>query len=300
MNTQTQQPQGSGLPFAVGAYLIWGFFPIYFKLLHHVAPLEMLSYRILWSVPVVFIILCFRDQWGEFKAAITSPKAVRTMALSSLLISINWLVYVWAIFENYVLATAIGYYLNPLVNVLLGRIFLGERLTRMQGAAVAVAGCAVVILLTRALDTAWISLVLAFSFGGYGLVRKMAPTGSVPGLAVELCLMGPIAAGFVFWFRATNPVPLAWQMEGLLALAGVLTVIPLLLFATAARRMSYTTLGFVQYLAPTIVFLLGIFAYHEPLDTTRLFCFTLIWSAIALFSWDAVRRMRGSVATSAP
>lgn len=289
-----RQPQGGGLPYAFSAYLIWGFLPVYFKLLKHVPAIDILAFRIVWSVPVVFIILYFRGQWVEFTAAISNPKARRAMMLSAVLIAINWLVYVWAITTERVLATSIGYYLNPLVNVLLGRLFLGERLTKLQGWAVAIAALAVAILLSGSLETVWISLTLAFSFGTYGLVRKTAPTGSVPGLAVELCLLGPIALAVCIWSVMQAGGFRDLGTEALLAAGGAITVIPLLLFATAARKMSYTALGFVQYLAPTIVFLLGAFVYNEPLDATKLACFALIWTAIALFSLDALRRMRSA------
>ena len=292
---EPQQPQSSGLPYAVSAYLIWGFLPVYFKLLTTVPALDILAFRIIWSVPMVFGILYFRKQWGEFVAAIANPVARRAMMLSAVLIAINWLVYVWAITNDKVLATSIGYYLNPLVNVLLGRLFLGERLTKLQGAAVAIAGLAVAVLLSGSLETVWISLTLAFSFGTYGLVRKMAPTGSVPGLAVEMCLLGPIALAVCVWSIYQEGGLRDFQTEALLAFGGVITVIPLLLFATAARRMSYTAIGFVQYLAPSIVFVLGAFVYNEPLDTTKLACFALIWTAIAVFSFDAFRRMRVGV-----
>lgn len=295
--SETHQPQGSGLPYAFSAYLIWGFLPVYFKLLTGIAALEILAFRIVWSVPLVFAILYFRSQWGEFTAALRNPAVRRLLMLSSVLIAVNWLVYVWAISAERVLATSIGYYLNPLVNVLLGRLFLGERLTRLQGVAVAIAALAVAVLMSGALETVWISLTLAFSFGTYGLVRKMVPAGSVPGLAIEMTLLGPLALLVCVWSIFQAGGLRDFQTEALLAFGGVITVIPLLLFATAARRMSYTALGFVQYLAPSIVFLLGAFVYHEPLDRTKLICFGLIWTAIAIFSFDAYRRMRaGAVA----
>lgn len=291
-STESQQPQSGGLPFAFSAYLIWGFLPVYFKLLTGIAALEILAFRILWSVPLVFAILYFRNQWGEFVTAIRNPAVRRLLMVSSVLIAVNWLVYVWAISADRVLATSIGYYLNPLVNVLLGRLFLGERLTRLQGVAVAIAALAVAVLMSGALETVWISLTLAFSFGTYGLVRKMVPAGSVPGLAIEMTLLGPIALLVCIWSIVQAGGLRDFQTEALLALGGVITVIPLLLFATAARRMSYTALGFVQYLAPSIVFLLGAFVYKEPLDATKLACFGLIWTAIAIFTFDAFRRMR--------
>jgi chloramphenicol-sensitive protein RarD len=293
-SAEQQEPHGSGLPFALGAYFIWGFFPLYFTLLKGVAPLDIMTHRIVWSLPVIFVIIYFRGQWSEFRAAIGNPVALRTMALSSLFIATNWLIYVWAVLEGHVLASSIGYYLNPLVNALLGRIFLNERLSRLQAVAVGVAVAGVMILAGTALDTLWISLSLAVSFSCYGLVRKMAVTGSVPGLAVELCIMGPAALAYLLWTVQNGQGPQDLYLTGLLAAGGLLTVIPLLLFATAARRMSYTALGFVQYIGPTIVFLLGVFQFHEPLGSARLACFVLIWTAIAIFSWDALKRTRAT------
>jgi chloramphenicol-sensitive protein RarD len=218
---EPQQPQGSGLPYAFSAYLIWGFLPVYFKLLTAVPAIDILAYRIVWSVPLVFAILYFRKQWGEFIAAITNPAARRAMMLSAVLIAINWLVYVWAIGHDRILATSIGYYLNPLVNVLLGRLFLGERLTKLQGWAVAIAALAVAVLMSGTLETVWISLTLAFSFGTYGLVRKMAPTGSVPGLAVEMCLLGPIALVICIWGISQTGGLRDFETEMLLALGPI-------------------------------------------------------------------------------
>jgi chloramphenicol-sensitive protein RarD len=291
------QETGSGLPFALGAYLLWGILPVYIKLLSGANAFEVLAHRILWSMPVVLVILLVRKQWGEYGNALTSWTSLRTMLLSSVLISANWGVYMWAIFGGHVMATSIGYYLNPLVNVLLGRIFLGERLTRFQGVAVAIAACGVSVLAFAALDTLWISLWLACSFGGYGLVRKMAPVGSVPGLGVEVTLLSPFALVAAIWFYGT-PVGFgsSFSQSALMAAGGVITAIPLLLFATAARRMSYTSLGFVQYLAPTIVFFLGVFLFRETLNPAKLACFALIWTAIAVFSWDAITRLRQSPA----
>ena len=292
MSEAEKAVHSGGLPYAFGAYLLWGFFPIYFMFLKGIAAGEILAHRSIWSVPVVMVILLLRGQWQEFRSAWSSPRALGTMLLSAIFIAINWLFYVAAIVEGHVLATSIGYYLNPLVNVLLGRIFLKERLTRLQAVAVAVAMIGVAILMFEAIDTLWISLILAFSFGSYGLVRKMAPLGSVPGLAVEVTILAPIALTAAVVFAQGRAEALPMQSEALLAISGFLTVIPLLLFATAARKMSYTALGFVQYLAPSIVFLLGVFLFHEPLDWAKLACFGLIWTAIAIFSWDALRRMR--------
>lgn len=298
MTEKKESLQPNGLPFAVGAYLIWGFVPVYFKLLAHVPPIEVVAQRILWSIPLLLVIMFFRKQLGEFASIFRHKTHLRNLLASAVLIAINWLIYIWAILTDHVLAASLGYYLNPLVNVLLGRMFLGERLRPMQLVAVAVAALGVAILIGDALDTLWVSVSLACSFALYGLIRKVTPVGSVPGLAVETTLLAPLSLVAVFWFASNGTGGFGDDTEttGLLIMAGVVTAVPLLLFATAARRMSYASLGFVQYLAPSIAFLLGVFVYGEPLSTTKLACFMLIWVSIAIFCVDAVRTYRASKA----
>lgn len=284
-----------GLPYALGAYAIWGFVPLFFKLLETVPPVEVLAQRIVWSLPLCFVIMAFRRQIGEYLAALKDWRVLRLLLASSLLIALNWLVYIHAVFTDHVLAASLGYYLNPLVNVLLGMIFLGERLSRLQAVAVVIAAIGVAILLAGALDTLWISLTLALSFGTYGLIRKVVPVGSLPGLAIETTLLLPVslaAAGYYLWIGDGRGFGADVEISWLLAAAGVVTAVPLLLFATAARRMSYAALGFVQYLAPSIAFLLGLFVFDEPLKPAQLFCFLLIWISIAVFSFDMWRKMR--------
>lgn len=295
---QPAAPAGSnqgGLPFAISAYLIWGFVPLFFKLLSSVPPAEVLSQRIVWSLPLCFLIMAFRRQIGEYLAALRDWRVLRLLLVSSVLIALNWLVYIYSIFTDHVLAASLGYYLNPLVNVMLGMIFLGERLSRLQALAVVIAGIGVAILLAGALDTLWISLTLAFSFGTYGLIRKIVPVGSLPGLAIETTLLLPLsvaAAGYYIWVGDGRGFGSEAGISWLLAAGGVVTAVPLLLFATAARRMSYAALGFVQYLAPSIAFLLSLFVFHEPLKPAQLVCFLLIWVSIAVFSFDMWRKMR--------
>lgn len=291
-------PAGSddgGLPFAIGAYLIWGFVPLFFKLLSSVPPAEVLAQRIVWSLPLCFLIMAFRRQIGEYLAALRDWRVLRLLLVSSVLIALNWLVYIYSIFTDHVLAASLGYYLNPLVNVMLGMIFLGERLSRLQALTVVIAGIGVAILLAGALDTLWISLTLAFSFGTYGLIRKVVPVGSLPGLAIETTLLLPLAVGgavYYIWLGDGRGFGSEADISLLLAAGGVVTAVPLLLFATAARRMSYAALGFVQYLAPSIAFLLSLFVFHEPLKPAQLACFLLIWVSIAVFSFDMWRKMR--------
>lgn len=291
-------PAGShhgGLPYALAAYAIWGFVPLFFKLVASVAPVEVLAQRIIWSLPICFVILTFRRQVGDYLAALKDWRALRMLIASSLLIAVNWLVYIFAIFTDHVLAASLGYYLNPLINVMLGMIFLGERLSRLQMAAVAIAGVGVAILLAGALDTLWISLTLALTFGIYGLIRKIVPVGSLPGLTVETTVLMPaaiLAAGWYLWRADGTGFGSSMSISLLLMAGGVITAVPLLLFATAARKMSYAALGFVQYLAPSIVFLLSLFVFNEPLKPVQLLCFLLIWTSIGVFSFDMWRRMR--------
>ncbi|MBL0915755.1 MAG: EamA family transporter RarD [Sphingopyxis sp.] len=294
----TPAPAGSnqgGLPYALAAYGIWGFVPLFFKLLTSVPPVEVLAQRIVWSLPLCFLIMAFRRQIGDYLVALKDWKVLRLLLASSLLIAVNWLVYIYSIFTDHVLAASLGYYLNPLVNVMLGMLFLGERLSRLQLVAVAIAGIGVAILLAGALDTLWISLTLALSFGAYGLLRKVVPVGSLPGLAIETTLLLPLALAasiYYLWIGDGRGFASGQSVSLLLMAGGIVTAVPLLLFATAARRMSYAALGFVQFLAPTIQFLLSRFVFQEPLKPAQLACFLLIWLSIAVFSFDMWRKMR--------
>lgn len=291
-------PAGSeqgGLPYALAAYGIWGFVPLFFKLVSSVPPVEVLAQRIVWSLPLCVVIMLFRRQIGDYLLALRDPRIVRMLLVSALLIAINWLVYIYSIFTDHVLAASLGYYLNPLVNVMLGMVFLGERLSRLQLLAVVVAGVGVAILLAGALDTLWISLTLAFSFGFYGLLRKIVPVGSLPGLAIETTLLLPLAVAvslYYLWVGDGRGFGAEGSITLLLMAGGIVTAVPLLLFATAARRMSYAALGFVQYLAPTLQFLLSLFVFREPLKPAQLVCFLLIWVSIAIFSFDMWRKLR--------
>ena len=271
--------------------------PVFFKQLSAVPALEIIAHRVVWAVPLLLLIMAFRRQLGEYRNALAQWSLLRWMLASAALISVNWLIYVWAVNNGNILAASFGYYLNPLLNILLGTLFLGERLNRLQWGAVGVATLGVALLAIGAIDTLWISLTLAASFCAYGLVRKMAPVGSVPGLAIETTLLLPIAMAGAFWFAWSGP-HVGWGSDAtttwLLAAGGAITAIPLLLFATAARRMNYSALGFVQYLAPTLQFLCGFLLYNEPLTPVRVASFVLIWIALAIFSIDALRRMRST------
>lgn len=287
-----EKPQ-SGLALALFAYVTWGFIPLYFALLKHVPAFELVAWRIVFTLPFCIAIAALRGQIADIVAALRDWRVLRLLLLSSLLIGANWVIYIWAINGGHVLAASLGYYINPLVNVLMGTIFLGERLNRQQWLAVALAGAGVAILSAGALDTLAISLSLAASFGLYGLVRKLAPVGSLPGLTIESLVLLPLAIATAWWFARGDAVSSFGhdtRTSLLLVGAGVLTAIPLLCFALAARRMDLSMLGFVQFLSPTIAFVLGLTVFDEPLDPEQLGSFVLIWASVALFSWDLLRR----------
>lgn len=297
MNQPPDTPASSGLPQAIGAYLIWGFLPLYLIFVREVPPFEFVAWRIVWTLPVCLLIVAVRRQGPELRKAFGNPRTLRTLVASAFLIGVNWLVYVWAIQNGNVYAASLGYYINPLVNVLLGTWLLGERLSRRQWLAVAIAAAGVALLLAGALTTLWISLTLAFSFGTYGLLRKRVEVGSLPGLTIEsLVLLLP--SGLVALWYAGSPQGSSFGHDAALsfaiAMGGLLTAVPLLLFALAARRMDYSSLGFIQFLAPTLVFILGATVFEQELLPAQLGSFALIWIAIAIFISDLLARRRTS------
>ncbi|WP_271439016.1 EamA family transporter RarD [Pontixanthobacter luteolus] len=302
MSTQPENSPPSGLPAALGAYVIWGLLPLYLVLVKTVPPFEFVGWRIIWTLPFCLLIVAFRKQFAEVIAALGDRRVVMTLCASATLIAINWLVYVWAIQNGHIYAASLGYYINPLINVLLGTFVLGERLSKRQWLAVGLAASGVAILAAGALTTLWISLTLAFSFGTYGLLRKQVAVGSLPGLTIESAILLLPAAG-VALFYAQEPAGSSFTVDLWLSLAimlgGVLTAVPLLMFAVAARRMNYSTLGFIQFLAPTIVFLLGLFVFREDLKPVQLACFVMIWTALAIFVWDMWARRARAVKTAA-
>ncbi|WP_120717517.1 EamA family transporter RarD [Tsuneonella amylolytica] len=295
-------PAPSGLPAALGAYVIWGFLPLYLILVKAVPPFEFVAWRIVWTLPLCLGIVAMRGQWGEVAATLRNGRAMGVLAITATLIAVNWLVYIWAIQAGEVFAASLGYYINPLVNVLLGTAVLGEKLTRRQWIAVGIAGVGIAMLLGGALTTLWISLTLAFSFGTYGLLRKRVDVGALPGLTVESAILLLPAAGVAAWYGATAGSSFGHDpaLSLLIVLGGVLTAIPLWMFAIAARRMSYSTLGFIQFLAPTIVFVLGLTVFDKPLHPAEIAAFVAIWLAIAVFVWDLWSRARAARAVRRP
>jgi chloramphenicol-sensitive protein RarD len=288
-------PDRGALAQAVVAYFIWGFLPVYFNLIKAVPPLQVVAHRVVWSVVLLLAMLHFRQRLGALWEALTTQRMLVPMIATALLIGANWLIYIWAVTNGFIAAASLGYFLNPLLNVLLGFLFLKERLTRLQWVAVALAGTGVAIMATGALDALGISLSLALTFGVYGLIRKVAPVGPMVGLAGETIILLPAALIMFGWWALAGTGQFGTMGAGtdaLLIASGVVTALPLLLFASAARRMKYATIGLIQYIGLTIQFLLAIFLYREPLTATHLITFPLIWAGLVLYSFDAWRQAR--------
>jgi chloramphenicol-sensitive protein RarD len=280
---------------ALGAYLIWGLLPLYLILVRAVPAFEFVGWRVVFSLPICLLIVWLRQQWSEIAATLSNRRVMLLLLASAVMIGINWLVYIAAVQEGQVLAASLGYYFNPLVNVLLGTVLLKERLRVRQWCAVALACGGVLLLAWDARDMLFISLTLAISFSLYGLLRKLTPVSALSGLTIETGLLLLPALGIVGWFALQPGGTVLGGEPALIALtafSGVVTALPLLMFAIAARRMSYSSLGFVQFLSPTMVFLIGLFVFEEPLRPVQLACFLAIWAAVGLFVWDLLRNSR--------
>jgi len=281
----------AGLLAGLGAYGLWGLLPIYFKLLPGVSALELVAHRIVWSVVFLAFVVAGYRLWPALIAVCRQPRLLGALTLSSVLIAINWAVYMWAIETDHIVAGSLGYFLNPLVNVLLGTLVLKETLKRGQLIAVLIAGAGVAILAVGEWQMLWISLSLAVSFAFYGLVRKLTPVSAAVGLSVETIILAPVALAYLYWLSTQGA--LMFGRAPLLSLGligtGAITAIPLMLFARAARSLPLVTLGLMQYIAPSIQFFVGILLYGETLSSGRWASFALIWAALALFVWDSLR-----------
>jgi chloramphenicol-sensitive protein RarD len=285
----------AGFLFGVGAYLCWGVMPLYFKLIAQVDAVEIVAHRILWSLIFLAILASLWRRWPAIREAAATGRVLTTLLVTSLLIAVNWLVYVYAVVSGHVLEGSLGYYLNPLVNVLLGVVLLKERLSIAQGVAVALAAAGVAVLAAGAGSGLWISLTLAVSFASYGFLRKIAPVDSLEGLSIETAILAPVALGWLLWLQADGAggfLHFGLGIDLLLVLGGAVTSIPLLLFTAAARRLPYSTLGFLQYIAPSLQFLLAVLAFGEPLTRAHMICFGAIWTALLIFTLDGWRQAR--------
>lgn len=282
----------NGSLYALAAFGFWGLTPIYYKLLPHVPPVEVLAHRVVWSVVFGAVFVTLSRSWPAVRAAFGDGKTLRALGLTASLVSINWLIYIWAVVNDQVMSTSLGYYINPLVNVLLGMLFLGERLGRARTLAVGLAAAGTASLALEVGGLPWISLSLAFSFGFYGLIRKRLGLPPLAALFVETVLVAPLALLALGWFGFQGQAAFGTDARTslLLVLAGPVTLLPLLWFAEAARRLPLITVGFFQYLAPTLTFLLATLVYGEEFTPAWAVTFLLIWSGLAVFTIDGLRK----------
>jgi chloramphenicol-sensitive protein RarD len=275
-----------GLGFALGAYLIWGLIvPIYMKQLAHVPPLEILSQRVVWALPFTFLVIWWRGLFGAVARIFRSPRDLAVLAATASIISVNFGVYIYALVSGHAIDAALGYYINPLVNVLLGAVFLSERPTRAQGVALALAAFAVVILTVLAGGLPWVALVLSMSFGVYGLLRKVVPVGPIEGFFVEMLILAGPAIALILFLAGEAPSHFTADAPtaALLIISGPLVAIPMILFAAGAKLLDYSTIGMLQYLSPTLLFLTAVFVFGEPFSGWQLVAFGLIWIAVAIY-----------------
>jgi chloramphenicol-sensitive protein RarD len=290
-----------GIAYACAAYLLWGVFPVYFKALQAVPPLEILGHRILWSLAVCALLLIALRRLDRLALLRSQPRVLLWFVASGITVAVNWFVYIWAVNAGRVVDASLGYFINPLVNVLLATMVLNERLRRGQWLAVGVAAAGVLWLTWQAADAPWIGLVLAVSWAIYGLLRKTAALGAIEGLTLETVLLAPIAAAYLFWLAHAGQSEFSEAGAGtrlLLLAAGPITAAPLLLFAAGARRIPFSTLGLLQYLSPSLQLMIGVWLYGEPF-AERALGYVLIWIALAIFTGESLlhgRRTRRAAA----
>jgi chloramphenicol-sensitive protein RarD len=285
----------SGFFAAMGAFVIWGLFPIYLKPLGEVPALEIMAHRIVWCCLLVFAWLAWKRGLGDVGQALAVPATRWRLVASALLISLNWLIYVWAIGSGHVLDSSLGYFINPLLNVALGVIVFSERLNRAQWLAVGLAAGGVIYLTIATGRPPWIALSLAATFGGYGLIRKVIAVESVPGLATETLLLLPFAGAYLLWLQWNGTAALGHStvlVDTLLLASGLVTALPLAMFAFGARQIPLSTLGILQYIGPTLQFLSGLFIFHEQFPPSRAIGFMLIWTALAVYAANGLWRNR--------
>ena len=291
MNDKTVK---AGAIYALAAYFMWGIAPLYFKLLHAMPAQEILMHRIIWSALVLSILVLMSGKLTQVKTALGNIRVMSVLLFSGLLLAGNWLIFIWAINNDHLLEASLGYYINPLINVFLGRLFFQEKLRRLQQTAVGLAFIGVTIVILSYGQVPWIALALAISFAVYGLLRKKVAVDSLPGLLLETLMMLPFALFYWFSFSSqlSNLNTNDWSLNLTLISAGIVTTAPLLCFTAAARRLRYSTLGFFQYMGPSIMFVMAVWLFHEPLEQARLTTFVFVWLALFLFSYDSYRAYR--------
>ncbi len=283
----------AGFILAACTYAIWGLLPLYFKAMGHVPAWEVLAHRILWSIPIAAAVLWFQGLWPAMRDAFSNRTTLKYTALTAAIISVNWGTYVWAVVSGHALETALGYYINPLFSIFLARVLLAEHLNRMQLFAIALAVLAVAILTWEAGGLPWVSIILPVTWGFYALLKRTMPVGPTQGFFMEVVILGLPALAAIVWgevngfghFVNAPPKDFALFMG-----TGIVSAVPLMLYAMAAKQLRLSTIALMQYSAPSIVFLLAVFAFHEPFSTGKLVAFLLIWAALALYSWQAFGR----------
>jgi chloramphenicol-sensitive protein RarD len=291
------KPAGKGLPAALGAFAIWGLFPLYFHPLREVSSLQIIAHRVVWSCLFVLAWIAIRGELRGLRTTLGDRSLVWRLAVSATLISTNWLIYVWGVTHGHVIETSLGYFIGPLVNVVLGVGFLSEKLSLAQWLAVALAVTGVGYLTVMTGGLPWIALTLAFTFATYGLMRKVVKVDSLPGLATETLLLAPLAAAYLLWCQSAGIgalKPPASEVDALLIGSGPVTAIALFLFAYGTRLLPYSTVGVLQYITPTLQFACGVFVLHEPFDRTRAMGFTIIWAALLVYMGESLRLARKS------
>ncbi|MEL6883025.1 MAG: EamA family transporter RarD [Pseudomonadota bacterium] len=294
MNTQNGDTP-AGLGFAIGAYTLWGFLPLYMKALDHVGPVEVVAHRIIWSVPVAALLLILLRRTSDLWAALRNPRMLAMGCVTAALISVNWAIYVWAIADERALDAALGYYANPLFSVALGAIFLGERPNGMQWIAIALAAGAVAVLTMSAGALPWAAIGLMVSWGFYALAKKQLPIGPNQGFLLEVLILLLPALGYVIWLGPqgmflTGDMQTSWLLLG----CGIVTAVPLILYANGAKGLRLTTIAILQYIAPTMIFLCAVLVFKEPFGQARMIAFPMIWAALVVYSVSMVRQMRAA------
>jgi chloramphenicol-sensitive protein RarD len=284
-----------GFLLGLAAYGMWGLFPLYWPLLEPAGAVEILAHRIFWSLAVMLVLVVAVRRTGQLRAVLRQPRTRAILAGAAVLITVNWGTYIWGVNNHHVVETSLGYFINPLVTVLMGVVFMGERLRRLQWIALGLALVAVTALTVEYGHPPWIALALAFSFGSYGLAKKKANTGAVESLTVETMVTAPVALAYILWLTATGSSNFTGHGPGhavLLATTGLVTAVPLICFGGAATRVSMTTIGLLQYVTPTIQFLIGVFFYGEPMPAMRWLGFALVWVALVVFTVESVNHRR--------
>ena len=295
MSAASQTNPGRGYVAAAAAFAIWGIFPLYFHALHQIPALQVICHRVVWSCVFVLGLMAVRGELESVRAALTNRGVVLRLTATATLITLNWLAYVWGVMNGRVVETSLGYFIGPLVNVLLGVALLRERLTPAQWTAVTLATLGVGYLTVMAGGLPWIALTLAFSFASYGLLRKVVKVDSLPGLATETLLLAPFAVGYLIWSESTGVGALGHSgsvIDTMLVFSGPLTAITLFLFAYSTRQLPYSTVGVLQYIAPSLQFACGVFVLHEPFDHARAIGFAVIWSALIIYAGEGLRLSR--------